>query len=106
VPSLDLHHASARFPLATPHHVRRSTDPPSDPATRPWGLRGLRPGRPRGSDTAPWRYDHLRQVAVDAAGAPLTVAAPTARSVTSGDGDEGPSEDWSYDYCPDEPDGC
>lgn len=48
-------------------------------------------------------YDHDEQVAVDGEGRYLTVEAVTANKVTSSDGDEGPSEDFTYDFCPDSP---
>jgi hypothetical protein len=51
-------------------------------------------------------YSHAQQLAVDTAGRPLIVtgmADPTANSVTDGDGDEGRSEDWTYDFVPDNP---
>jgi hypothetical protein len=48
-------------------------------------------------------YDHDHQVAVDRNGIPLIMAAPSAKSVTSGDGDEGPSEDWVNDFVHDSP---
>lgn len=55
---------------------------------------------------AMWHYDHERQVAVDGDGTPLNetrMGPPTANKVTSSDGDEGPSEDFTYDFAPDEP---
>lgn len=51
-------------------------------------------------------YDHEQQLAVDREGQPLIVtgmADPSADSVTDGDGDEGRSEDWTYDFVPDNP---
>jgi hypothetical protein len=48
-------------------------------------------------------YDHGTQVAVDADGRTLLAADPTANKVSSSDGDEGPSEDFSYDFYPDSP---
>lgn len=51
-------------------------------------------------------YSHELQLAVDAAGRPLIatgMADPSADSVTDGDGDEGRSEDWTYDFVPDNP---
>ena len=99
--------ASARFPTARPHGLPPSMASPSVPGVRPWGLRHARVD---GSGThtivvAGWRYDPRRQVAVDAAGTPITAGSPTAVKNTSNDGDEGPSEDFSYDFCPDEPGG-
>ena len=51
-------------------------------------------------------YCHAQQVVVDEWGRPLVLtgaADPTANSVTNGDGDEGRSEDWTYDFAPDNP---
>jgi hypothetical protein len=52
-----------------------------------------------------WIYDQVRQVAVSPDGGVLgaDVTAATANSVSNLDGDEGPSEDWTYDFCPDQP---
>lgn len=50
-----------------------------------------------------FHYDDDQQVAIDHQGRRLTVEAATANKVTSGDGDEGPSEDFTYDFCPDSP---
>ncbi|MGH3566024.1 MAG: putative ATP-grasp-modified RiPP [Pseudonocardia sp.] len=94
---------SARFPLG------RNAGPvdlsaPSAPRARPWGLGGMRPSRQQGDPLrAVFTYDHDRQIALDPVGKPLTMAEPTANKVTSNDGDEGPSEDFTYDYCPDSP---
>ncbi|MGI9001333.1 MAG: hypothetical protein ACR2GH_06665 [Pseudonocardia sp.] len=94
---------SAQFPLG------RSSGPadpcsPSDPAIRPWGLRGMRPARHQGDRVREvFTYDHDLQIASSLSGQPLTMAEPTANKVTSNDGDEGPSEDFTYDYCPDAP---
>ncbi|MDQ3760728.1 MAG: hypothetical protein M3460_03255 [Actinomycetota bacterium] len=52
-----------------------------------------------------WRYDHDHQVALTLDGRLITeivAADPTANSVTDLDGDKGKSEDWTYDFCPDE----
>jgi hypothetical protein len=49
-------------------------------------------------------YSHEQQLAVDEQGRPLILtgmADPTANSVTDSDGDEGRSEDWTYDFVPD-----
>ena len=51
-------------------------------------------------------YSHEHQLAVDGDGRPLILtgmADPSADSVTDGDGDEGRSEDWKYDFVPDNP---
>jgi hypothetical protein len=53
-----------------------------------------------------WCYDHDRQLAVAVDGRLVTeivAGDPSADSVTDLDGDEGKSEDWKYDFCPDEP---
>jgi len=53
-----------------------------------------------------WRYDHDRQLAVTLDGhliVEIIAADPTADSNTDLDGDEGKSEDWVYDFCPDDP---
>ena len=94
---------SARFPLGrTPPTA--STATPSEPVVRPWALRGMRPARQQGDPVRKtFVYDHLRQVAVDERGRLLVNADPTAESNTNNDGDEGPSEDWKYDFCPDSP---
>ena len=42
-------------------------------------------------------------VAVDRCGRRLVNAAPTAEKQSNNDGDEGPSEDWKNDFCPDSP---
>lgn len=94
---------SARFPLG------RAAPPvsdaaPSEPQTRPWGLRGMRPARQQGDPVrAVFSYDHGRRLAVDARGRMLVNADPTAETETNNDGDEGPSEDWKNDFCPDSP---
>ena len=94
---------SGRFPLGPPaEQVDLSL--PSPAAVRPWGLRWMSPV-PNQGDSVMGRfgYDHARQIAVDCHGVPLTVVAATANKVTNNDGDEGPSEDFTYDYCPDFP---
>lgn len=77
---------------------------PSDPGIRPWGLRWMRPARHQGDPLREvFTYDHDQQIASSPSGQPLTMAEPTANKVTNNDGDEGPSEDFTYDYCPDSP---
>ncbi len=94
---------SARFPLGR-NAVPADPSAPSAPDIRPWGLRGMRPARQQGDLLREvFTYDHDRQIALDPAGQPLTMAEPTANKVTNNDGDEGPSEDFTYDYCPDSP---
>jgi hypothetical protein len=60
-----------------------------------------------GARVGAWRYDHDRQLAVTPDGRVITeviAGDPSADSVTDLDGDEGKSEDWKYDFCPDDPD--
>lgn len=97
---------SEQFGLTRPRDAQPSGQPASPPGVRPWGLRGMREGRFRGHPLPAFAYCHTRQVAVDASGRPLILtgmAGPTADSVTDGDGDEGRSEDWTYDFVPDNP---
>ncbi|MGH3931107.1 MAG: putative ATP-grasp-modified RiPP [Pseudonocardiaceae bacterium] len=97
---------SAQFPLARPMGMPESVDPPSPDAIRPWGLRWMEVLPSTGQRITMWRYDHEHQVAVDSNGTPLSetrMGAPTANKVTSNDGDEGPSEDFTYDFAPDTP---
>lgn len=94
---------SAQFPLG---RLGASAEPsvPAEPDVRPWGLGGMRPVRQQGDPVrAVFRYDHVTQTAVDGAGRTLVAADPTANKVSSNDGDEGPSEDFTYDFCPDVP---
>ncbi|APU12772.1 putative ATP-grasp-modified RiPP [Actinoalloteichus fjordicus] len=95
---------SAQFPLGAPFD-RTSDDEPSHAGVRPWALRGMEPQPPTtagGARTV--RYDHRSQMSVDASGRPLIEAGPpTVKNKTNLDGDEGPSEDFSYDFVPDEP---
>lgn len=96
---------SAQFPLAQVNTAAVSVLDVASPAeVRPWGLRGMRPALQQGDPVRKsFSYDHDRRIAVDSAGRTLTRIAPTANSVTNGDGDEGPSEDWTYDFAPDQP---
>jgi putative ATP-grasp target RiPP len=94
---------SAQFPLG---RAGGSVDVglPSDPVSRPWGLRAMRPARYQSDPLREaFAYDHDRQIACSLGGQLLTMAEPTANKVTNNDGDEGPSEDFTYDYCPDSP---
>ncbi|MGQ0837729.1 putative ATP-grasp-modified RiPP [Actinokineospora sp.] len=80
------------------------TSAPSPAGLRPWGLSAMRPARHQGDPVREiFTYDHDLQVAVTGDGVPLTITAATANKVTNNDGDEGPSEDFTYDYCPDSP---
>lgn len=94
---------SAQFPLGAPFN-RVSDDEPSRAAVRPWALRGME-AQPNVPEAPPGvRFDHLTQTTVDASGRPLIESGPpTVKNKTNNDGDEGPSEDFSYDFCPDEP---
>jgi putative ATP-grasp target RiPP len=94
---------SAQFGLARPTDIPASYAAPSPVGVRPWNLRAAQPlGRRAG--VISWRYDHDRQVAVTPDGRPLTASGDaTADSVSTLDGDEGPSEDWTYDFHPDSP---
>lgn len=94
---------SPRFPLG------RGAGPagpsaPSDAEIRPWGLSGMHPARHQGNPLlGVFTYNHADQIARDQTGQPMTMVEPTANKVTNNDGDEGPSEDFTYDYCPDSP---
>jgi hypothetical protein len=74
---------------------------------RPWNLRNAQVIGHRGAPLAGWRYDHAEQLALVPDGRRVVdlVAGsdPSADSVSDLDGDEGKSEDWSYDFCPDHP---
>lgn len=96
---------SAQFPLARPMRTPDNTEEPSPGGIRPWSLRGMAVLPDTGKRISVWRYDHERQMAVDADGNSFRELRmdPTAHSVTNNDGDEGPSEDWQYDYAPDTP---
>jgi hypothetical protein len=59
-----------------------------------------------GAPVHAWHYDHDLQLALTLDGRPITeiiASDPSANSVTDLDGDEGKSEDWTYDFCPDDP---
>lgn len=96
---------SAQFPLARPRTTAESTDTSSPEGVRAWGLRSMQTLPSTGRKLPAWRYDHDQQVAVDSGGSPLRELRmdPSAESVSSNDGDEGPSEDWKYDFMPDSP---
>lgn len=98
--------ASAQFPLGRPLGTPNDTDPTSGEGVRPWGLRGMSTLSNKTVASLPaWRYDHERQIAVDLDGIAVNDLRmdPSADSVSSLDGDEGPSEDWTYDFVGDEP---
>lgn len=92
---------SAQFPLGAPMD-RVSSDQPSSSDVRPWGLRGMQLPDAAVNSARKFHYDHASQTAMDDSGRPLITAA-TANKVTNNDGDEGPSEDFTYDYVPDDP---
>lgn len=98
---------SAQFGLGRPDSVEASMDQPSPAGVRPWNLRGAQSLPGRRLRVGPWRYDYDSQVAVDPHGQPIAgpigIGEPTAESASHLDGDEGPSEDWTYDFVPDNP---
>ncbi|MFY9806477.1 MAG: putative ATP-grasp-modified RiPP [Pseudonocardiaceae bacterium] len=97
---------SEQFALGRPRHAPASHDVPSTVGIRPWGLRGMRCGAVTGRAAPEFVYSHDLQLPVDVEGRPLIItgmADPSADSVTDGDGDEGRSEDWTYDFVPDNP---
>lgn len=101
---------SAQFGLARPADAARGHDVPSPDGIRPWNLRMATPlGSSTGTSdlfrSGGIRYDHVRQVAVTCDGTALSevIIDATANSVSNLDGDEGPSEDWTYDYVGDDP---
>lgn len=94
---------SGQFPLGRVNATKGNTDAPSQPGVRPWNLRRMTPVETP-SVTAPAAvYDPELQFAVSAGGAPSVAAEPSANSVSNLDGDEGASEDWTYDFAPDAP---
>lgn len=97
---------SEQFGLSRSRHDPLGRDLPSPEGIRPWGLRGMRIGTIAGRPVPEFVYCHEQQVAVDRGGRALILtemADPSADSVTDGDGDEGRSEDWTYDFVPDSP---
>ncbi|MGH3608130.1 MAG: hypothetical protein ACRDRD_08605 [Pseudonocardiaceae bacterium] len=97
---------SAQFGLCRPMGSPPGNDSPSPVGVRPWNLRGAQVMSGHGASPRNWRYDHDRQLALTLDGRLMTeiiAADPTADSNTDLDGDEGKSEDWSYDFCPDDP---
>lgn len=94
---------SGQFPTGR-NSVSISGDTPSPAEIRPWALRSMRPARQQGDPIGEaFTYDHDLQIAVTRDGVPFTVSDATATKTTNNDGDEGPSEDYIYDYCPDSP---
>lgn len=92
---------SAQFPLGRPY-TAPGNDTPSDAGVRPWNLRLMEPVTMPAAPRERAAYDPMQQVSVNRYGLPV-LGDPTANSVSSGDGDEGPSEDWTYDFSPDNP---
>jgi putative ATP-grasp target RiPP len=93
---------SAQFPLGQLRE-RAASDVRSEPGVRPWGLRWMEEGRVAGVEAPRGTYNPVTQVSVDTEGRPMTEFAATANSVSNQDGDEGASEDWTYDFTPDNP---
>jgi putative ATP-grasp target RiPP len=94
---------SARFGLARPMDSPARQNAPSPVGVRPWNLRAATTV-PGSQPLTASHYDHNRQVAVTPDGRPLTeIIGASAESVTNLDGDEGPNEDWTYDFHPDDP---
>lgn len=96
---------SGRFGLGRPMGSPVGHDVPSAVGIRPWNLRGAQVMDRGGTRLGAWRYDHDRQLALTVDGQlvmEIVAADPTADSISDLDGDEGRSEDWRYDFCPDE----
>ncbi|MFD1147965.1 hypothetical protein [Saccharothrix hoggarensis] len=95
---------SAQFGLARPIDAPAGHHSPSPVGARPWNLRAARTLTTGNARLGGWTYDHTLQVAVTSDGRRVTEVVagdPTANSVTNLDGDEGASEDWTYDFHPD-----
>jgi putative ATP-grasp target RiPP len=97
--------ASEQFGLGRPPGLPVASAGPSSREIRPWGLRRL--VRPVATVPLPagLRYDPVRQVLVDGSGNRFVDVRgdASAESVSDVDGDEGRSEDWRYDFAPDDP---
>ncbi|MER7014579.1 putative ATP-grasp-modified RiPP [Saccharopolyspora sp. NPDC000359] len=92
---------SAQFPLGRPLGMPESTALVSADGVRPWGLRDMAVRSNGTVQSLPaWRYDHERQLATDLDGVSFRELRmdPSADSSSSLDGDEGPNEDWTYDF--------
>nr|WP_246076855.1 putative ATP-grasp-modified RiPP [Amycolatopsis cihanbeyliensis] len=94
---------SERFPLAPSGcAVPASSESPSGPGARPFGLRWV---SDVGVPTPPtsYRYCPVRQVAVDVVtGVPLPPLAKLEwTTINHKDGDEGPSKDYDWETIPD-----
>jgi hypothetical protein len=100
---------SAQFGLARPAGIPAGHNAPSAIGVRPWNLRGtqvMNRRGPAGPALPGWHYDHVQQLALAPDGrrvVDIVAADPSADSVSDLDGDEGKSEDWSHDFCPDNP---
>jgi hypothetical protein len=97
---------SAQFGLARPIGTPAGHDAPSPIGVRPWNLRAARVMPGRGARPGAWCYDHTQQLAITLDGRPIIDIVspdPSADSVSDLDGDEGKSEDWTYDFWPDHP---
>lgn len=95
---------SERFPLTWSGRAKSGEGGrPSPVSSRPFGLRGLREmGSPR---LRTFRYCHVRQLTVDEDGGELPSILDKLdwTTVSSGDGDEGPDKDYSWENVPDDP---
>ncbi|MDI2032011.1 putative ATP-grasp-modified RiPP [Saccharopolyspora sp. TS4A08] len=94
---------SGQFPLGRVNETEGNADVPSEPDVRPWNLRRMTPVEMPAATGTAGVYDPQKQYAVTADGAPVVAAEPSANSVSNLDGDEGASEDWTYDFAPDAP---
>ncbi|AOS65563.1 putative ATP-grasp-modified RiPP [Actinoalloteichus hymeniacidonis] len=95
---------SAQFPLARSFSQPSVDGVPSSAELRPWNLRAMQVPRAAVHPLPEYRYDHEQQAAVTPDGHTLIdIVDATANSVTDNDGDEGRSEDWTYDFAPDQP---
>lgn len=93
---------SGQFALAAPLKFAAPTDPPSGNGLRPWGLRRMGPVLHQSGRRQGWYYDPVRQLGVDAAGAPLA-AVQSGTSVTTGSAgsEDSGDEDWQSDFTSD-----
>ncbi|GAA5104879.1 putative ATP-grasp-modified RiPP [Haloechinothrix salitolerans] len=95
---------SAQFALAASFSQRSTDCVPSSAELRPWNLRAMQAPAGTRHPLPEYRYDHEQQTAVTPDGRTLIeIVDATANSVSDNDGDEGRSEDWSYDAVLDQP---
>jgi putative ATP-grasp target RiPP len=95
---------SAQFPLARSFSQQSADCVPSSAGLRPWNLRAMQAPTGAGRSLPEYKYDHEQQAAVTPDGRTLIeIVDATANSVSDNDGDEGRSEDWTYDFAPDQP---